>query len=47
MRPRVPVLLSEPAGEKLQAGASARIDSPFSALPLAEAVQKVLRGRAL
>jgi CheY-like chemotaxis protein len=47
MRPRVPVLVSEPAGEKLQAGALARIDRPFSALPLAEAVQKVLRARAL
>jgi len=46
-RPNVPVLVSEPAGGKLQAGASARIDSPFSALPLAEAVQKVLRARAL
>ena len=47
MRPKVPVLVSEPAGEKLQAGESARIDSPFSALPLAEAVQKVLHARAL
>jgi CheY-like chemotaxis protein len=47
LRPNVPVLVSEPASEKLQAGASARIDSPFSALPLAEAVQKVLRARAL
>ena len=47
MRPRIPVLVSEPAGEKLQAGASARVDRPFSALPLAEAVQKVLRTRAL
>lgn len=47
MRPGVPVLVSEPAGEKLQPGASARIDSPFSALRLAEAVQEVLRTRAL
>jgi CheY-like chemotaxis protein len=47
MRPGVPVLVSEPAGAKLRAGASARIDSPFSALPLAEAVQKVLLARAL
>jgi CheY-like chemotaxis protein len=47
MRPHIPVLVSEPAGGKLQAGASARIDSPFSALPLAEAVQKVLRARVL
>ncbi|HLM98996.1 MAG TPA: hypothetical protein VK335_06930 [Bryobacteraceae bacterium] len=46
-RPKVPVVVSEPAGGKLQAGASARIDSPFSALPLAEAVQKVLHARAL
>jgi len=47
MRPHTPVLVSEPADEKLQAGASARINRPFSALPLAEAVQKVLRARAL
>ena len=47
MRPRVPVLVSGPGSEKLQAGTSARIDSPFTALPLAEAVQKLLRGRAL
>ena len=47
MRPRVPVLVSGPASEKLQAGVTARIDSPFAALPLAEAVQKLLRGRAL
>lgn len=47
MRPRVPVLVSGPASEKLQAGATARIDSPFAALPLADAVQKLLRGRAL
>lgn len=47
MRPSLPILVSEPAGEKLQAGASAKIDSPFSALPLAEAVQKVLRARTL
>lgn len=47
IRPRVPVLVSGPATEKLQAGTSARIDSPFTALPLAEAVQKLLRSRAL
>lgn len=47
MRPCVPILVSEPAGEKLRAGASSRIDSPFTALPLAEAVQTVLRSRAL
>ena len=47
IRPSVPVLVSGPASDKLQAGMSARIDSPFAALPLAEAVQKTLRGRAL
>jgi len=47
MRPRVPVLVSGPPNERLQAGVSARIDSPFEALPLAEAVQNLLRGRTL
>jgi CheY-like chemotaxis protein len=47
MRPGVPVLMSGPASEKLQPGASSRIDSPFTALPLAEAVQTVLRPRVL
>ena len=47
MRPPVPVLVSGPSNEKLQAGVSARIGSPFEASPLAEAVQTLLRGRPL
>ena len=47
VRPSVPILVSEAAGEKPQAGAAGRIDSPFSALPLAEAVQHALRSRSL
>ena len=46
-RPAVPIVVSAPEGQKLQAGVSARIDQPFSALPLAETVQKILRSRAL
>ncbi len=46
-RPQVPILVAEPAGEKLQEGATARIDRPIAALPLAAAVQKVLGARAL
>lgn len=47
MRPSIPIVVSEAADAKLQTGAAARVDRPFSALPLAEAVQKVLRTRAL
>jgi len=47
MRTNIPIIVSEPAVEKLQAGATARIDRPFTALPLAETVQKLLRARAL
>lgn len=47
MRPQVPILVAEPASEKLQAGVAARIDRPFAALPLAAAVQKILGTRAL
>jgi|SRR5579871_742097 len=47
MRSSVPVLVSGPAGDKLQAGATARIDTPFTAMPLEEAVQRTLRARAL
>jgi len=47
MRPKVPIVVSGPAGGNLENIASARIDSPFSAWPLAEAVQKVLRNRPL
>jgi CheY-like chemotaxis protein len=47
IRPHVPILVAEPAGEKLHPGATARIDRPFAALPLAAAVQKVLSARAL
>jgi CheY-like chemotaxis protein len=42
IRPSVPILVSEAAGEELQAGAAGRIERPFSALPLAEAVQHTL-----
>jgi CheY-like chemotaxis protein len=42
IRPSVPILVSEAAGEKLQAGAAGGIERPFSALPLAEAVQRTL-----
>jgi CheY-like chemotaxis protein len=47
VRPSVPILVSEAAGEKLQAGAAGRIERPFSALPLAEAVQHTLGPRSL
>jgi CheY-like chemotaxis protein len=47
VRPSVPILVSEAAGEKLQAGAAGRIDRPFSALPLAELVEHTLDPRAL
>jgi CheY-like chemotaxis protein len=47
VRPSVPILVSEVAGEKLQAGAAGRIERPFSALPLAEAVQHTLGSRSL
>lgn len=47
IRPHVPILVAEPAGEKLRAGATARIDRPFAALPLAAVVQKILGPRAL
>jgi CheY-like chemotaxis protein len=42
IRPDLPILVSEPAGEKLRAGATGRIERPFSAMPLAEMVQKTL-----
>lgn len=42
VRPSIPVLVSEAASEKLQANAAARIERPFSAAPLAEAVQHML-----
>jgi CheY-like chemotaxis protein len=47
VRPSVPILVSEAAGEKLQAGAAGRVERPFSALPLAEAVQHTLGPRSL
>ncbi len=47
VRPSVPILVSEAAGEKLQAGAAGRIERPFSALPLAEAVRHTLGPRSL
>ncbi len=47
VRPSVPILVSEAAGEKLQAGAAGRVDRPFSAVPLAEAVQHTLGPRPL
>jgi CheY-like chemotaxis protein len=47
VRPSVPILVAEAAGEKLQAGAAGRIERPFSALPLAEAVQHTLGPRSL
>jgi len=47
VRPHVPILAAGPAGDKLPAGMTATIESPYSALPLAAAVQKVLHSRAL
>ncbi len=47
IRPQVPILVAEPAGEKLHEGATARIDRPYAALPLAAAVQKVLGAHTL
>jgi CheY-like chemotaxis protein len=47
VRPSVPILVSEAAGEKLQPGAAGRVEKPFSALPLAEAVQHTLGPRPL
>ncbi len=47
IRPDMPILVSEPAGEKLQAGATGRIERPFSAMPLAETVQKTLASKSM
>jgi two-component system cell cycle sensor histidine kinase/response regulator CckA len=41
-RPDVPVLLSEPLRGKHKAGASMRVERPFSAVPLATAVGEAL-----
>lgn len=41
-RPDVPVLLSEPPGGKHHAGATVRVERPFSAVPLATAVGEAL-----
>lgn len=42
VRPSIPILVSEAAGEKPQANAAARIERPFSAVPLSEAVEHML-----
>ncbi len=41
-RPDVPVLLSEPPGAKHHTGAALRVERPFSAVPLATAVDEAL-----
>jgi CheY-like chemotaxis protein len=47
LRPRVPILVSAKADEKLLPAAAGRIDYPFTAVPLAETVQKALRAGTL
>jgi CheY-like chemotaxis protein len=47
IRSDLPILVSETAGEKLQAGATARIERPFSAMPLAEMVQTTLASKSI
>lgn len=47
IRPDVRILVSQPPGEKPAAGSHAvgRIEKPFRAMPLAEAVERALRSR--